>query len=145
MKKNKTKYEKKETVKRDWYLVDVSGKVLGKFAVKLATYLRGKHKAIYTPHVDCGDYIVVINADKLVVTGKKMEQKIYFTHSGYPGGKKLLSLEEMMQRKPEKVVQLAVAGMLPKSKLGRKMLTKLKVYAGSAHPHKAQKLQKLEV
>ena len=145
MKRNKTIYAKKETVKRSWYLVDVSGKVLGRVATRLATYLRGKHKEIYSPHVDCGDYIVVINASKIRVTGKKNQQKQYFRHSGYPHGQKLLSFEVMLARKPAKVVQLAVAGMLPKNRLGRAMLKKLKIYCGGQHPHQAQNPEKLEV
>jgi len=145
MKKNKTVYARKETVKKDWYVVDAEGKTLGRMVTKIATYLRGKHKTIYTPHVDAGDYIIVINADKVRVTGKKSEQKIYFTHSGYPGGKKMLTFDDMMARDPRKVIRLAVSGMLPKSRLGRKMITKLKVYVGGEHPHQAQKIQKLEV
>lgn len=145
MKKNKTVYAKKEGVKRDWYIVDAAGKTLGRMATKIATYLRGKHKPIFSPHVDCGDYVVVINAAKVWISGKKREQKIYFTHSGYPGGDKLLSFEEMMKRDPEKVIRHSVAGMLPKNRLGRQIIKKLKIYAGDKHPHKAPKMQKLEV
>jgi large subunit ribosomal protein L13 len=145
MKKNKTVYAKKDSIKRKWYIVDASGKTLGRMAVKLATYLRGKHKPIFSPHVDCGDYVVVINAARVWVSGKKREQKTYFTHSGYPGGQKLLSFEEMIKRNPEKVIRLSVAGMLPKNRLGRQIIKKLKIYAGDMHPHKAQKTQKLEV
>lgn len=145
MKKNKTLYPKKEEIKRDWYIVDASGKTLGRMATRVATYLRGKHKPIFSPHVDCGDYVVVINAARIWVSGKKQKQKIYFTHSDYPSGHKLLSFEEMIKRAPEKVIRLSVAGMLPKNRLGRQMLKKLKVYAGDRHPHQAQKLQKLEV
>lgn len=145
MKKNKTVYAKKDSVKRDWYIMDASGKTLGRMAVKLATYLRGKHKPIFSPHVDCGDYVVVINAARVWVSGKKKEQKTYFTHSGYPGGQKLLSFEEMIKRNPEKVIRLSVAGMLPKNRLGRQIIKKLKIYAGDKHPHRAQKMQKLEV
>lgn len=145
MKKNKTVYAKKETIKRDWFIADAKGKVLGRLAAKLATYLRGKHKPIYTPHVDCGDFLVLINAEKIRVTGKKTKQKTYFTHSGYPGGMKLLNFEKMMEKDPVKVIKLAVSGMLPKNRLGRQMIKKLKVYVGSDHPHKAQNPQKLEV
>jgi large subunit ribosomal protein L13 len=145
MKRNKTVFAKKESVKRDWYLLDASGKVLGRMATKLAVYLRGKHKPIFTPSVDCGDFIVVVNAAKVRLTGKKAEQKIYFTHSGYPGGAKSLTFEKMMGKSPERVVRLAVEGMLPKNRLGRQMIKKLKIYAGTEHPHKSVKLQKLEV
>jgi large subunit ribosomal protein L13 len=145
MKKNRTLYVNNDTVKRDWYLIDASGKILGRMATKIATYLRGKHKPIYSPHVDCGDFIIVINARKVLVTGRKADQKTYFTHSGYPEGDKLLNFNEMMDRKPEKIIELAVAGMLPKSRLGKKVIKKLKIYAGAEHPHRAQKIQKLEV
>jgi large subunit ribosomal protein L13 len=145
MKKNRTKFAKNEAVKRDWYLVDAKHQVLGRVSTKVAVYLRGKHKPIFSPQADCGDYIVLINADKIRVTGRKAELKTYFTHSGYPGGDKLLSFEEMMKRNPVKVISLAVAGMLPKNRLGRKVLKKLKIYAGDKHPHQAQKLTKLEV
>lgn len=145
MKKNKSIFAKKEEVKRDWYLVDASGKILGRMATKIATYLRGKHKPIFSPHVDCGDYIVVVNAAKLRVSGKKEKQKHYFTHSGYPAGDKMLSFEKMMEKSPERVMRLAIAGMLPKNRLGRKIIKKLKIYPGAEHPHHAQKIQKLEV
>lgn len=145
MKKNKTIFAKKEEMKRDWYVVDAADKVLGRISTKIATYLRGKHKPIFSPQVDCGDYVVIINADKVRVTGKKERQKLYFTHSGYPGGQKLLSFEKMMEKSPEKVILHAVAGMLPKNRLGRQILKKLKVYVGEKHPHQAQKLNKLEV
>ena len=137
-----TRYEKKETVKQDWYVVDLTNKTLGRAATKIATYLRGKHKTTFTPHVDCGDFIVVINADKFRVTGKKMDQKIYFRHSDYPGGAKYVPLKKM---DPVKVEQQAVKGMLPKNRLGRQMFTKLKVYVGTNHPHEAQKPKDLEV
>ena len=145
MKKNKTLFAKKEKIKRDWYLVDATQKVLGRMSTKIATYLRGKHKPIFSPHVDCGDYVVVINAANVRVTGRKEKQKIYFTHSGYPGGDKLLTFENMIERRPEKVIRLSVAGMLPKNRLGRQILKKLKVYSGAEHPHQERKLQKLEV
>ena len=130
---------KPETVKRDWYVVDATGKTLGRLATELARRLRGKHKAEYTPHVDTGDYVIVINADKVAVTGKKLDQKIYYSHSDYVGGMKEATLREMMAKKPEKVVELAVKGMLPKGPLGRQMFTKLHVYAGAEHAHAAQK------
>lgn len=145
MKKNKTLYARQETVKRNWYEIDVSGVILGKVATKVATYLRGKHKTIYSPHVDCGDFIIIVNADKIRVSGKKEKDKMYFTHSGFPGGDKLLAFEEMMKRDPAKVLRHAVAGMLPKNRLGRQLIKKLKVYVGKEHPHKAHKIQKLEV
>lgn len=145
MKKGKTIFANREKIKRDWYLVDATGKVLGRMATKIATYLRGKHKPIFSPHVDCGDYVVVINAAKVLVTGRKEKQKLYFTHSGYPAGDKLLSFEKMMEKDPRKVIKLSVAGMLPHNRLGRRMLSKLKVYVGKEHPHQAHKLQKLEV
>lgn len=145
MKKNRTVYANKENIKRDWYLVDAAGMVLGRMSTKIATYLRGKHKAIFSPHVDCGDYVVVINAARVRLTGRKPQQKSYFTHSGYPAGDKLLDFEEIMKRDPRKAVRHAVAGMLPKNRLGRKMLGKLKIYAGDKHPHQAQKINKLEV
>ncbi|NQT29050.1 MAG: 50S ribosomal protein L13 [Candidatus Saganbacteria bacterium] len=145
MKKNKTIYPSRDEVKRDWYLVDVAGKVLGRVSTKLAIYLRGKHKPIFSSHVDCGDFLVVINADKIRVTGKKSKQKMYFTHSGYPGGKKLTPFDKMMEKSPEQVIRLSVAGMLPKNRLGAQIIKKLKIYKGSDHPHKAHKLKKLEV
>jgi large subunit ribosomal protein L13 len=145
MKKNRTVFAKKEGFKRDWYVVDASGKVLGRMSTKIATYLRGKHKPIFSPQADCGDFVVVINAAKLRVTGRKGEQKVYFTHSGYPGGDKLLSFDKMMEKDPGKVLRLAVAGMLPKNRLGRQIIKKLKIYPGNKHPHPAQKMQKLEV
>ena len=145
MKKNKTVYAKKETVKKEWYVVDAGEKILGRVATKVALYLRGKHKPIFTPHTDCGDYIVIINADRIRLSGKKAGSKLYFSHSGYPGGMKLVTFEKMMVKDPRKVVRLAVEGMLPKSRLGKKMINNLKIYVGKDHPHQAQKLQKLEV
>jgi len=145
MKKNKTIYGRSETTKRDWYLVDATGIILGKMASKVAVYLRGKHKPIFTPHADCGDRVIIINAAKIRVTGKKTKQKMYFTHSGFPGGDKLFSFEKMMAKSPEKVIRLAVAGMLPKNSLGRKMIKKLSIYNGAEHPHPKQNIQKLEV
>ncbi len=131
-------------VDKKWYVVDASGKVLGRLASKIAVVLMGKHKPTYTPHVDTGDYVIVVNADKVVLTGKKLDQKKYYRHSGYPGGLKELTARQMFEKHPEKVVYLAVKRMLPKNKLGRKMLKKLKVYTGPDHPHQAQKPEPLE-
>lgn len=127
------------TIDRKWYVVDASGQTLGRLASEVAKVLRGKNKPIYTPHMDCGDYVVIINAAKIVVTGKKLDQKIYYHHSGFIGGLKETTLREMLQKKPEQVVELAVKGMLPKGTLGKQMYTKLHVYAGAEHPHAAQK------
>lgn len=136
--KKTTIFAKKEETERNWYVVDAEGKVLGRLASKIASILRGKHKPIYTPHVDTGDFVIVINADKVVLTGKKEEKKIYYHHSRYPGGLKATPAWEVLERKPEEMVRLAVKGMLPKNPLGRAMLRKLKVYRGSSHPHAAQ-------
>lgn len=141
----KTFSAKEEDVERTWYLVDASGKVLGRLASHLAKVLRGKTKAIYTPHVDTGDFIVVINAEKIHLTGKKMEEKVYYRHSGYPGGLKSTSAKMLLATKPERLLKKAVKGMLPKNPLGRKMLRKLKVYTGPDHPHQAQQPQPLEI
>ena len=127
------------TIERKWYVVDATGYTLGRLASEVAKVLRGKNKAIFTPHIDTGDYVIVINAEKIKVTGKKMDQKIYYNHSDYVGGMKETTLKEMMAKKPEKVVELAVKGMLPKGPLGREMYTKLFVYAGPEHKHAAQK------
>jgi large subunit ribosomal protein L13 len=129
---------------RDWYVVDAEGQTLGRLATRIADTLRGKRKPQYTPHVDTGDFVVVVNAEKIRVTGKKMEQKRYWRHSGYPGGIRSRSLAEMLDRRPEEVIRKAVKGMLPRNRLARKQLTKLKVYAGPEHPHAAQKPQPLE-
>lgn len=126
-------------IERKWYVIDAEGKTLGKLAVEAAMILRGKKKPIYTPHIDTGDYVVVINAEKVAVTGKKETDKIYKRHSGYPGGLKETSLGEMREKKPEEIIMHAVKGMMPKGKLGRQMFKKLKVYAGPEHPHTAQK------
>jgi len=134
-----------ETVKRDWYVVDADGLTLGRLATEIAHRLKGKHKAEYTPHVDTGDYIVVINAEKVHVTGNKRKGKIYYRHTGYPGGLKEMSFEKMIDHKPEQIIELAVKRMIPRNPLGRSMLSKLKVYAGSAHPHAAQQPQELKV
>ena len=132
-----------EKVERKWYVVDATGHTLGRLSSEIAKILRGKNKPIFTPHMDCGDYVVVVNAEKIVVTGKKLDQKIYYHHSEYVGGMKETTLREMLAKKPEKVVELAVKGMLPKGPLGRQMFTKLHVYAGPEHPHAAQKPEAL--
>lgn len=127
-----------ETVQRQWHIVDADGKTLGRMATEIATLLRGKHKPEYTPHVDTGDYVVVINAEKVKVTGRKATDKIYYRHTGYPGGLKEMTFEKLLERTPERVIELAVKGMLPRNPLGRAMYRKMKVYAGSEHPHEAQ-------
>ena len=127
------------TIDRKWYVVDATGCTLGRLASEVAKVLSGKNKAIFTPHIDTGDYVIVINADKIKVTGKKLEQKIYYHHSDYVGGMKETTLREMLNKKPERVIELAVKGMLPKGPLGRQMMTKLHVYAGAEHGHEAQK------
>ncbi|MBQ7920487.1 MAG: 50S ribosomal protein L13 [Lachnospiraceae bacterium] len=127
------------TIDRKWYVVDATDMTLGRLASEVAKILRGKNKAIFTPHIDCGDNVIVINASKIKVTGKKMDQKIYYHHSDYVGGMKETTLKEMMAKKPEKVIELAVKGMLPKGPLGRQMYKKLHVYAGAEHAHAAQK------
>jgi large subunit ribosomal protein L13 len=136
---------KKEEIKRDWYVVDAEGETLGRLASRIAPILRGKHKPTFTPHLDCGDFVIVINADKVRVTGRKMDQKFYYRHSGYPGGIRRISLRDQLDRYPERVIQSAVRGMLPKNKLGRRMIKKLKVYAGDEHPHQAQQPEPLEL
>jgi len=141
----KTFSAKTETVKRDWYVVDANGLTLGRLATEIASRLRGKHKPEYTPHVDTGDYIVVINAEKVHVTGNKTQDKIYYSHSGFPGGIKSINFEKLIQRAPECVIESAVKGMLPKNPLGRAMYRKMKVYAGSVHPHTAQQPQELKI
>lgn len=133
------------TVERKWYVVDAEGKTLGRLASEVANVLRGKNKPIYTPHIDTGDYVIVVNAEKIKVTGKKLEQKIYYHHSDYVGGMKETTLKEMMQKKPEFVITHAVKGMLPKGPLGRQMLKKLHVYAGPEHNHAAQKPETLDI
>ncbi len=141
----KTFSAKKEAIQKAWYLVDAEGKVLGRLATELAKILRGKTKTIYTPHVDTGDFVVVINADKIRLTGKKMEKKVYYWHTGYPGGLKSINAKMLLDKKPEMVLKRAVKGMLPKNPLGRQMLRKLKVYAGPDHPHEAQQPQVLDI
>ncbi len=134
----KTYSTKASDIKREWHVIDASGKTLGRLASEVALLLRGKHKPIYVPHLDTGDYVIVINADKVRVTGNKAKQKLYYRHSGYPGGIKSTSLAEMMESHPTRVIEHAVKGMLPKGPLGRAMFKKLKVYAGPNHPHQAQ-------
>ena len=132
-------------VKRDWFVVDATGKILGRLATEIASRLKGKHKPEYSTHIDVGDYIVVINASKITVSGTKLESKIYYRHSGYPGGIKSVKLSDMLKEKPTKAIELAVRGMLPKGPLGRAMLKKLKVYSGPTHVHNAQNPQSLEI
>ncbi|MBO2618886.1 50S ribosomal protein L13 [Shewanella algae] len=141
----KTFTAKPETVARDWYVVDAAGKTLGRIATEIALRLRGKHKAEYTPHVDTGDYIIVINAEKVTVTGNKAAGKTYYSHSGFPGGIKQISFEKLQAHKPEMIIEKAVKGMLPKGPLGRAMFRKLKVYAGAEHNHAAQQPQVLDI
>lgn len=141
----KTYIPKEAEIEKKWYLVDAEGKILGRLASKIAQILSGKNKPIYTPHLDVGDFVVVINAQKVKVTGGKEEKKMYYHHSGYPGGIKGIVYEKLLKKKPEMIIREAVKGMLPKSKLGRKMFKKLKVYAGGKHPHQAQRLEKIEL
>jgi len=141
----KTISAKEQDLQRDWYVVDAQGQTLGRLASNIVTILRGKHKPIFTPHVDCGDYVVVINADKIHVTGQKMTQKNYYRHSGYPGGLRQITLRDQLQKFPTRVLETAVRGMLPKNRLGRRMFKKLKVYAGPDHPHTAQQPKPLEL
>ena len=134
-----------DAIERKWFVVDAEGKNLGRLSAEIAKILRGKNKPIFTPHEDTGDYVIVINAEKITVTGKKLDQKIYYNHSDYVGGMRETDLKTMMAKKPEKVIELAVKGMLPKGPLGRKMIKKLFVYAGAEHPHQAQKPESLEL
>ena len=140
----KTFTAKPHEIERKWFVVDAQGQTLGRLATQVATVLRGKHKPIYTPHVDCGDYVIVVNADKIHVTGQKLDDKIYYRHSNYPGGLKQVTLRRQLQTHPERVIEAAVRGMLPKNRLGRKMFKKLKVYAGPDHPHQAQQPESLD-
>jgi large subunit ribosomal protein L13 len=140
----KTFVAKEHEIQKNWHLIDASDKVLGRLATEIATILRGKNKAIFTPHMDAGDYVVVVNAERVVLTGNKLEKKAYYRHSGYVGGLKKTTAKEMLGKKPENLIKLAVKGMLPKTSLGRRQLTKLKVYTGPDHPHKAQQPVKLE-
>ncbi|HDZ10438.1 MAG: 50S ribosomal protein L13 [Pseudohongiella sp.] len=141
----KTFSAKPQNVEHNWLLVDAEGQTLGRMATEIASRLRGKHKPEYTPHVDTGDFIVVVNAEKVRVTGKKAKDKMYYSHSGYPGGLKTFSFEKLIDRSPERVLKLAVKGMLPRTPLGRAMFKKLKVYAGTEHPHAAQQPQALQL
>lgn len=141
----KTYTPKAKDIERRWWLIDAEGKTLGRLATRVAGILRGKHKPMYTPHLDVGDYVVVINAEKVALTGRKADQKTYFTHSGYMGHEKHIPFRRMIERHPDRVIELAVKGMLPKNKLGQHMRKKLKVYAGVAHPHQGQEPQPLEV
>jgi len=140
----KTFSAKPETVERDWYVVDADGKTLGRLATEVASRLRGKHKAEFTPHVDTGDYIIIVNADKVHVTGKKVKDKMYHQHSGYIGGMKSVSFGTMQAKAPGRVIEIAIKGMLPKNSLGRQMFRKLKVYAGATHEHAAQQPKELQ-
>ena len=141
----KTFQAKKEELDHQWYLVNAKGKVLGRMASELAKILRGKKKSTYTPHLDTGDFVVVVNAEKVVLTGKKMKDKIYYRNTGYPGGIREMSAEKLLAKKPTEMIRIAVKGMLPKNSLGRQMLRKLKVYAGPHHPHEAQRPIPLEL
>lgn len=140
-----TKSTKPADVRRDWYLIDASGKTLGRLATEVARRLRGKHKPEYTPHVDTGDYIIIVNAEKIAVTGNKLKDKMYYSHSGYVGNLKSISLEKLLIKAPERVIQTAVKGMMPRNPLGRAMLDKLKIYAGAEHKHQAQQPKPLEI
>jgi large subunit ribosomal protein L13 len=141
----KTSSAKPHEIERKWFVIDAQGQTLGRLATRVATVLRGKHKPIYTPHIDCGDYVIVVNAEKINVTGQKLDQKIYYRHSGYPGGLKQVTLRRQLQTHPERVIEAAVRGMLPKNRLGRKMFKKLKVYDGPDHPHQAQQPEPLDL
>lgn len=141
----KTKFAKKEDIDKKWFVVDAKGQILGRMATRIAMYLRGKHKPTFTPNVDTGDFVIVINADKIRVTGNKLEDKTYYRHTGYIGHIKSINLKTQMKKAPEKVIEDAVWGMLPKNRLGRAMFKKLKVYRGSEHPHSAQKPETIEI
>jgi large subunit ribosomal protein L13 len=141
----KTYVTKPADVERSWYVVDAEGQTLGRLASQVAAVLRGKHKPIYSPSVDAGDFVIVVNADKIHVSGRRMEQKMYYRHSGYPGGLSEMTLKEQLNRYPTRPVELAIKGMLPKNKLGRQMIKKLKVYAGPDHPHQAQQPVPMEL
>ena len=141
----KTFSAKATEIDQNWLIIDAEGQTLGRMATAIATRLRGKHKAEFTPHVDTGDYVVVVNAEKVCVTGNKAKDKMYYSHSGYPGGLKSIPFEKLIDKSPEKVIKLAVKGMLPKTPLGRSMFKKLKVYAGAKHPHEAQQPQALQL
>ncbi|MFM8771067.1 MAG: 50S ribosomal protein L13 [Candidatus Kapaibacterium sp.] len=142
---NITRSVREQDVQRDWLVVDAANCTVGRLATQIATLLRGKHKPLFTPHVDCGDFVIVINADKVVLEGKRAEQKEYFHNTGYPGGGRMRSFSNIMKSKPEEIVELAVKGMLPKNSLGRAIVKKLKVYSGSEHPHSAQQPKNYEL
>jgi large subunit ribosomal protein L13 len=141
----KTFVAKEHEIEKKWHLIDASDKVLGRLAAEIATILRGKNKPLFTPHMDAGDYVVVVNAEKVALTGDKLEKKVYYRHSGYVGGLKETTAKEMLEKRPENLIKFAVKGMLPKTSLGRRQLTKLKIYTGPDHPHQAQKPEKLEI
>ena len=141
----KTFVAKEQEVTKKWYLVDAKDKVVGRLATQIAMRLRGKHKPIFTPHADTGDFVVVVNAEKVAFTGRKWDKKIYYRHSGYMGGLKEISAKKLLEKKPEDILRFAVKRMLPKNSLGRRQLKKLKIYAGPDHPHQAQQLEKLEI
>lgn len=140
-----TFFAKEKEITKNWYLVDAKNRILGRLATQIAIHLRGKHKPIFTPHADTGDFIVVINADKVALTGAKWDKKIYYRHSGYVGGLKQITARKLLEKKPEEILRFAVKRMLPKTSLGRRQLKKLKIYAGPDHPHEAQKPEKLEI
>jgi len=141
----RTVHVSKEEVEKKWYLIDAEGKILGRLASEISNILRGKHKAIFSPHIDTGDFVIVVNAEKIKLTGNKLKGKIYYHHSGYPGGIKAIMAEKLMAKKPEEIIRKAVKGMLPKNRLGRKIFKKLKVYAGPIHPHEAQQPESFEL
>jgi large subunit ribosomal protein L13 len=141
----KTYTPKMNEIERSWWIVDAAGKPLGRLATEIARILRGKHKPMYTPHLDTGDHVIVVNSSQVALTGRKAEQKTYFRHSGYMGGEKHIPFKRMIESRPERVIELAVKGMLPKNALGRQMRKKLRVYAGSEHPHQGQNPQPLEI
>ena len=141
----KTFMQKKENIERNWYVIDAEGKTLGRVATKAAHVLRGKHKVTYTPYVDCGDYVIIVNADKVVLTGNKLEDKKYYNHSGFPGGLRERNAKEMIEKYPEEMIERAVKGMLPHNRLGRAMYKKLFVYTGNEHKHAAQKPEAMEI
>jgi large subunit ribosomal protein L13 len=143
--KIKTYTPKPEDIQREWFVIDAEGQTLGRLATQIAQILRGKHKPIFSPHVDVGDYVIVINCEKIRVTGRKLDQKLYYRHSGYPGGLRTVTLRQLLDRFPERVIRLAVRGMLPRNKLGRKMIKKLKIYQGNTHPHEAQQPKVYEI
>lgn len=141
----KTSHVRKEDVDKAWYLIDAEGKVLGRLATEIAKILRGKKKAIFSPHVDTGDFVIVVNAEKVRLTGNKFKDKVYYHHSGYPGGIKAVAVEKLLAQRPEELLRRAVKGMLPKNRLGRRIVKKLKVYAGPDHPHAAQQPERIQI